>query len=144
MTIGKPIIAGLVLLALGWAAAAPSAAAGPDPVDLKTASRFAILSGAAITSPGGGCINGDAGASPIAGSAIGLTSNQVNGVIYVVGAAGQASDRIQDPFQPAGARRPDSVLTSRTCWFFFSLRTWFPACGLSQSGCAKVVPGAMG
>lgn len=41
-------------------------AAGPVPVDLGSAARFTILSGAAITTSGSGIINGDAGASPIA------------------------------------------------------------------------------
>jgi hypothetical protein len=54
------------------------------------ASQFSILSGAAITSTGGCSIVGDVGASPIAGSAIGLTSAQVSGTIYTVDANGPA------------------------------------------------------
>ena len=46
-------------------------AAGPAPVNLGSAARFAILSGAAITTTGGGVIHGDVGASP----ATGTTSN---------------------------------------------------------------------
>ena len=47
-----------------------------------------ILAGAAVTTTGGGIINGDVGASPIAGSAIGVTCAQVNGTIYAVDASG--------------------------------------------------------
>jgi hypothetical protein len=67
-----------------------SDAAGPDPVNLRSAAHFTVLAGAAITTTGGGIINGDIGASPIAGSAIHLTSAQVNGTIYAVDASGPA------------------------------------------------------
>ncbi len=65
-------------------------AAGPPPVYLGAAGNFAILAGAAVTTTGGGIINGDVGASPISGSAIHLTQAQVNGTIYTVDAAGPA------------------------------------------------------
>ena len=71
-------------------------AAGPAPVNLGSAAHFAILAGAAITTTGGGIINGDIGASPITGAAIHLTQAQVNGTIYVVDAAGPAGSVI-DP-----------------------------------------------
>jgi hypothetical protein len=63
-------------------------AAGPAPVDLLSTAPFAILSGAGITSTGGGNINGDVGASPITGAAIGVTCAQVIGTIYAVDASG--------------------------------------------------------
>ncbi len=63
-------------------------AAGPAPVNLGSCAHFTILSGAAITTTGGGTINGDVGASPITGSAVGVTAAQVNGTIYVVDAGG--------------------------------------------------------
>ena len=63
-------------------------AAGPAPVNLGSTANFVILAGAAITTTGGGIINGNVGASPIAGSAIGVTCVQVNGTIYAVDAAG--------------------------------------------------------
>lgn len=63
-------------------------AAGPAPVNLRSAAHFVILSGAGITTTGGGIINGDIGASPIAGSAIGVPCAQVNGIIYAVDASG--------------------------------------------------------
>jgi hypothetical protein len=63
-------------------------AAGPAPVNLLSTANFTILAGAAITTTGGGIINGDIGASPIAGSAIGVPCAQVNGTIYEVDASG--------------------------------------------------------
>lgn len=71
-------------------------ASGPAPVNLRSAAHFTILSGAAITTTGGGVINGDVGASPIAGSSIGMTTSQVNGTIYAVDATGPAGS-IVDP-----------------------------------------------
>ena len=67
-----------------------------EPVNLGAASHFTILAGAAVTTTGGGIINGDVGASPIAGSAIHLTQEQVNGTIYTVDASGPAGSVI-DP-----------------------------------------------
>ena len=72
------------------------AAAGPAPVDLRSTAHFTILAGAAVTSTGGGIINGDVGASPIAGSAIGVTAAQVNGTIYAVDGNGPAGS-VKDP-----------------------------------------------
>ncbi len=69
-------------------------AAGPAPVYLGAAENFAILAGAAVTTTGGGIVNGDVGASPISGSAIHLTQAQVNGTIYTVDAAGPAGSVI--------------------------------------------------
>jgi len=79
-----------ILTALLLALAIPQqlAAAGPAPVNLLSTAGFVILSGAAITTTGGGIINGNIGASPIAGSAIGVTCAQVNGTIYAVDASG--------------------------------------------------------
>lgn len=72
------------------------AGAGPAPVNLRSAGNFAILAGAAITTTGGGIIDGDVGASPISGSAIGIPAAQVNGTIYAVDAAGPTGSVI-DP-----------------------------------------------
>lgn len=63
-------------------------AAGPAPVNLRSTANFVILAGAGITTTGGGIINGDVGASPIAGSAIGVTCAQMNGTIYAVDPSG--------------------------------------------------------
>src|ERR1700709_250419 len=69
-------------------------AAGPAPVNLGSIAHFTVLAGAAITTTGGGVINGDIGASPITGSAIHLTQAQVNGTIYAVDASGPAGSVI--------------------------------------------------
>jgi len=55
-------------------------AAGPAPVDLRSAAHFTILATATTTTTGGGMINGDVGLSP-AGSQ-GIPPAQVNGTIY--------------------------------------------------------------
>lgn len=71
-------------------------AAGPAPVNLGSTAHFTILAGAAVTTTGGGLIRGDVGASPIAGSAIGIPAAQVSGTIYAVDASGPAGSVI-DP-----------------------------------------------
>ena len=63
-------------------------ALGPPPVDLRTASSFTILSGAGITTTGGGHITGNVGTYPMTGAEIHLTDPQVDGIIYSVDAAG--------------------------------------------------------
>jgi len=66
-------------------------AAGPAPVDVGSAAPFAILAASAVTSTGGGIINGDVGLSPTTGAAItGLLTNQVHGTVYAVDAGGPA------------------------------------------------------
>ncbi len=93
---------GIKRMAIGFALAAgfmmtpPVMAAGPSAVDLGSTDRFTILSGAAITTTGGGAIVGDAGASPIDGAAIGLTAAQVTGTIYAVDNTGPAGS-VMDP-----------------------------------------------
>jgi hypothetical protein len=80
-------------LAATLAALVPAAtvfAAGPAPVNLGSTAHFGILAGAAITTTGGGAIHGDVGASPIAGSGIGIPAAQVIGTIYEVDASGPA------------------------------------------------------
>src|SRR5476651_817840 len=77
----KQTLLGLVLAA-AFMIPHRTLAAGPAPVDLRSAAHFTILAGAAVTSTGGGSVNGDVGAYPIAGSAIGVTCAQVNGIIY--------------------------------------------------------------
>lgn len=84
-----------------WASATTNfqtlASTGPLPVDLGEAVHFTILAGAAVTTTGGGTINGDVGAYPIAGSAIAIPPTQVNGIIYARDASGtQASNVVID------------------------------------------------
>ncbi len=86
----------LTTLLLGLAIPHQLTAAGPAVLNLRSTANFSILAGAGITTTGGGTINGDVGASPIAGSAIGVTDAQVNGIIYAVDASGPAGSVI-DP-----------------------------------------------
>ena len=90
----KPTFEGFVVALAVLATQTSVFAAGPDPVYLGAAAPFTILAGAAVTSTGGGLVNGDVGASPISGSAIGVTDAQVNGTIYSVDAAGPAGSVI--------------------------------------------------
>jgi len=90
----KQIFIGLVLAVAFMAPLRALLAAGPAPVDLGSAAHFTILAGAAVTTTGGGIVNGDVGASPITGAAIHLTQAQVNGTIYTVDAAGPAGSVI--------------------------------------------------
>ena len=91
----KRICTGLVLTT-GVMLTQPVLAAGPSPVNLLSTARFTILSGAAITTTGGGTIDGDVGASPITGAAILLNASQVNGTIYCVDNTGPAGS-VRDP-----------------------------------------------
>ena len=75
----KQILMGLVL-AVAVMVPHQTLAAGPVPVNLRSAAHFAILAGSTITSTGGGIINGDVGLSP-AGSQ-GIPPAQINGTIY--------------------------------------------------------------
>ena len=84
----KRLLAGLLLAAALMFPHRTLLAAGLAPVNLGSTAHFTILAGAAITSTGGGAINGDVGAYPIAGAGIGLTSAQVNGTIYETDATG--------------------------------------------------------
>lgn len=94
--IGLVLTAGVILVQ-------PLMAAGPAPIDLHSADGFTILAGAAITSTGGGTIDGDVGASPIAGSAIGIPAAQVNGIIYAVDGSGPAGS-VVDPVLLSAAK----------------------------------------
>ena len=70
---------------------------GPPPVDLGLAAIFAGLSKAGITDVPSSAITGDIGASPISGTAIGVTCAEVTGTIYAVDAAGPAPCSVIDP-----------------------------------------------
>jgi hypothetical protein len=86
----RKVVLGLLMLVTSLAPSQTATAAGPAPLDLGSAAHFTVLAGAAVTTTGGGIINGDVGASPITGSAIHLIQAQVNGTIYAVDAAGPA------------------------------------------------------
>src|SRR5688572_28858792 len=99
----KCICVGVTLAVSLFSVAPTHAGAGPAPVNLGTAARFTVLAGAAVTSTGGGAINGDVGASPITGAAIHLTDAQVNGTIYSVDATGPAGS-VMDPSRLSTAK----------------------------------------
>jgi hypothetical protein len=61
---------------------------GPAPVDLKSASSFAVLTKSGITDVPTSVIVGDVGTSPITGAANHLTCAEVTGKTYSVDAAG--------------------------------------------------------
>ena len=64
-------------------------AQGLAPVQLGSATTFALLSKSGITNVYKSVINGDVGASPITGAAIGLTCREIaSGILYTVDAAG--------------------------------------------------------
>lgn len=92
----KPVLRAAILGVIFVISQLTVPAAGPPPVNLGSAAHFTILAGATITTTGGGVINGDVGASPIAGSAIYLTAAQVNGTIYTVDSTGPAGS-VMDP-----------------------------------------------
>ena len=76
----KQILRSLVLAMAFLAPRQSLMAAGPAPIDLKSATHFAILATATVTTTGGGIINGDVGLSP-SGSQ-GIPAGQINGTIY--------------------------------------------------------------
>src|ERR1035438_8197212 len=75
----KQLLMGLVL-ALAFMIPHRMLAAGPAPIDLRSAAHFAILATATTTTTGGGIINGDVGLSPVGSQ--GIPPGQINGTIY--------------------------------------------------------------
>src|ERR1700675_3352341 len=67
---------------------------GPAPLDLKSASSFAVLSKSGVTDVPASVVTGDVGASPITGAANSLTCAEVTGKSYSVDAAGPLPCRI--------------------------------------------------
>src|ERR1035441_450987 len=86
-------------------------AAGPPPIDLKSAAHFAIVAGSTITSTGAGIINGDIGLSPAGSVDLGTPPAQVNGTIYNGGPiAAQAQLDLNDAFIAASpAQLPGGI-----------------------------------
>ncbi len=77
--------------------------AGQTPIDLRSASHFAILSKSGITDVPASAITGDIGTSPITGAAItGLDCVEVTGTIFTVDAAGPAC-RVTSPVELTAA-----------------------------------------
>ena len=101
MAFAKNPVTGLVLATalltpLGLLQAQPLA-----PVNLRSTASFAILAATAVTTTGGGVINGDVGLSPGTGAGSAIPQAQVNGTIYVVDDAG-----------PAGSVKAPALLTA--------------------------------
>jgi hypothetical protein len=67
---------------------------GPAPLDLKSASSFAVLTKSGVTDVPTSVVTGDVGASPITGAAMNLTCVEVTGKSYSVDAAGPLPCRI--------------------------------------------------
>ena len=83
--------AGTTVVAAETGLTGASATAAQAPVNLGTAGTFAILSKSGVTDVYASAINGDVGASPITGAAIGLECPEVmTGTIYSVDEAGPA------------------------------------------------------
>lgn len=79
----------VLVAVLGLVLNVSSAKAATSPT-LGTANSFTILSATNITNVPPSVITGDVGLSPATGAGIGLTTAQVNGVIYAVDNAGPA------------------------------------------------------
>ncbi len=69
---------------------------GPASVSLGAAAGFAILTKSGVTDVPASAITGDVGASPISGTAIGVTCAEVTGTIHSVDAAGPLPCRVTD------------------------------------------------
>jgi hypothetical protein len=104
----KQILMGLVLAA-AWAAPHRTWAAGPAPIDLKSATTFMILATATTTTTGGGYIDGDVGLFPVGSQ--GIPEDQINGTIYNGGPiAAQAQLDLNDAFIAASpAQLPGGI-----------------------------------
>lgn len=97
----SPNLPGIILATALFAPHGFVQAAGPAPVNLRSTASFAVLAATAVTTTGGGVINGDVGLSPETGAAVGIPQAQVNGAIYVVDDAG-----------PAGSVKAPALLTT--------------------------------
>jgi hypothetical protein len=95
-----------VVLGIGIGAAAPAAAAQP-PLDLGTATSFAVLAGTTVTNTGPSTITGDVGVSP--GTAVtGFPPGHINsGTIHAADAVAlQAQSDLTTAYNDAAGRGP--------------------------------------
>src|ERR1017187_8173648 len=76
----KQIFIGLVLAVGLMTPHRTLLAAGPAPVNLRSAAHFTILATATATTTGGGIINGDVGLYPVGSQ--GIPTNQIHGTVY--------------------------------------------------------------
>ena len=75
----KSLFMGIILAVIIMAAQQTLLAAGPAPVNLRSAAHFTILATSTTTTTGGGIINGDVGLSP--GGSQGIPPDKINGTI---------------------------------------------------------------
>jgi Ice-binding-like/Bacterial Ig-like domain len=107
-------LAGNALATTSWTFSTGSATTGQSPLDLGSASSYAILANTAVTSPTAIVVNGDLGVSP-AGAVTGFPPSTVNGAINInnsASAAAQADLLIayNDLFAlPAGATKTGNL-----------------------------------
>ncbi len=88
----------IAIISMLAAGATTATAAAPEaPINLGSTSNFTVLSKSGITDVYKTSITGDVGTSPITGAAIGLTCDEVNGIIYTVDAAGPLPCAVSDP-----------------------------------------------
>ncbi len=78
-------------------ASAFAAGPGPNPVNLRSAGDFVILTKSGITDVPTSAVTGDVGTSPITGAADLLTCTEVTGMVVSVGAAGPAPCNMKNP-----------------------------------------------
>src|ERR1035437_11087611 len=76
----KQMLMGLVLTVAFMAAPRTSLAAGPAPVNLRSAAHFTILASSTTTTIGAGIINGDVGFLPVGSQ--GISPARINGTIH--------------------------------------------------------------
>jgi hypothetical protein len=87
------------------------AEAGQLPVDLRSASSFAILAGTAVTSTGGGTINGDVGVWTGTSFVVGVPPVLVKGKVYLgVPLAAQAQTDLTTAYNDAAGRTKDVII----------------------------------
>jgi hypothetical protein len=75
----KSLFMGIILAVIIMAAQQTLLAAGPAPVNLRSAAHFTILATSTTTTTGGGIINGDVGLSPVGSQ--GIPPDKINGTI---------------------------------------------------------------
>jgi uncharacterized repeat protein (TIGR02543 family) len=138
------------LTADAWASATTNFqtlfSAGPAPVNLGSTAHFTILSGAQITYPGSGIINGDIGAYPISGASIHIPASVVNGTVYASDAAYPLGASVDDPVLLLAAKGDLTIaydyardLTPVPTGTFLNPGT--PVTGGSNIGGMNLVPG---
>ena len=75
----KSLFMGIILAVIIMVAHQTLLAAGPAPVNLRSAAHFTILATSTTTTTGGGIINGDVGLSPVGSQ--GIPPDKINGTI---------------------------------------------------------------